>query len=477
MTPRTHKLLQRQLRKAFGSVDDAPAALAPLLALVDEAYRQADIDRAQLGWSLETMSAELVERNVELLRQLDEQRAMQRALERSRALLAEAHEIARLGSWDYDVLAERANWSPEVYRLYGAEPSEAPLTWESITAIVPAPEVALLRATFARTVATRAPFAFDHRFVLPCGEKRVVHLRGRAVTDASGAVVRLVGTAQDITEPKQLEERIAQSQRLEAVGQLAAGIAHEINTPVQYVGDNLRFIQDALVELLPAIDAGVESLAYYRDELPLSVSQALDGTARIAEIVRAVKAVAHPGDESKTVIDLNTIVETAIAVSRSEWRYVAEVQTDLDRTLPPLVCLAGEMHQVILNLLVNAAQAIAEAQRGAPGLGSQRTGCIRVRTRLVGDAIEIAIGDNGMGISEAIQARVFDPFFTTKPVGKGTGQGLALAHRVVTSHAGQITFTSVPGHGTEFTIRLPLAGDATDEPSALPSGTPAGAPR
>jgi PAS domain S-box-containing protein len=599
-----HKLLERQLRRVFGSSHAVPAGLDTLLNVVSAAYTQFDLDHELLARSLDTMSTELVERNAKLRGQLEEQREMQLELSesearfqafmnntpvlaalarptgelvfanrriiehfgpaagrrlmdvfpaaaaslaamqgddgtvlvytaqveetrvrpgaegkswlvykfpvpgatdadlmigiaalditerrqaeemlvRSRALLAEAHEIARLGSWDYDVKTETAHWSPELYRHYGATPNDRPLTWDTVAEIVPPADVAVLRSLFTDVSRTRESFAFDHRFVRADGEDRVVHLRGRPVCDRNGNVVRLVGTAQDITERKVLEERLAQGQRLEAVGQLAAGIAHEINTPVQYVGDNLRFVQEALVQLVPllqqlavwrerlcggtngtaaAVGAEIESAAraaeldYFLGELPSSVEHALDGTARIAEIVRAVKAVAHPGSETRTLADINDILETAIAVSRAEWKYVAELSTVLDRSLPPVMCLAAEMHQVFLNLLVNAAQAIGETHSTEPG-AIKPLGKITVSTRQAGELIEVSIADSGAGIPEHLRDRVFDPFFTTKPVGKGTGQGLALAHRVVSSHGGEIVFESERHRGTTFHIRMPL---------------------
>jgi PAS domain S-box-containing protein len=286
-------------------------------------------------------------------------------------------------------------------------------------------------------------------------------------------------TGADITERKTLEEQLHQSQKLEAIGQLAAGIAHEINTPAQYVGDNTRFLQDswpAVNEILDlCLRISEQSLAgsvapgtiaelaqctektdarYFCNEIPKAISQSLEGVARISKIVRAMKEFSHPGSESKSAVDVNHAIETTIAVARNEWKYVADVQTCFADDLPLVPCLAGEFNQVILNLLINAAHAIKDVV----GNGSAGKGTITITTKCEGDWVQVEIRDTGTGIPENIRARVFEPFFTTKEVGKGTGQGLALAHTaIVRRHGGKIWFDSEVGKGTTFYIRLPLA--------------------
>ena len=166
-----------------------------------------------------------------------------------------------------------------------------------------------------------------------------------------------------------------------------------------------------------------------------------------------MKEFSHPGPVEKMPVDINRAIESTILVSKNEWKYVAEVTTDLDRELPPVPCLAGEVNQVILNLIVNAAHAIADANKDSGGKGS-----IHISTRNCSECVEIRVRDTGCGIPKAIQSKVFDPFFTTKPVGKGTGQGLAIAHSVIVQkHNGTIQFESEPGSGTTFVIQLPLA--------------------
>ncbi len=298
----------------------------------------------------------------------------------------------------------------------------------------------------------------------------------------------ILGT--DITEINQLEIQLALAQKMESIGQLAAGIAHEINTPIQFISDNLRFLQEgftALEEVLKAAQvccvpdpAGPESdrlaslagaiqmgdLDYLSREIPQALAQSLEGAERVAKIVRAMKEFSHPGSEEKKLVDVNHALETTITVARNEWKYVAEVERRFDPTLPLVPGLPGELNQVFLNLLVNAAQAIGEIIR--PNSGERRR--ITVSTQGEAGWVEIRIADEGPGIPETIRHRIFEPFFTTKEVGKGTGQGLAIAHDVIVKkHGGHIAVQSKPGVGTSMIIRLPLdaaggsSGNSADE--------------
>jgi signal transduction histidine kinase len=195
------------------------------------------------------------------------------------------------------------------------------------------------------------------------------------------------------------------------------------------------------------------------EEVPRAIQQSLDGLARIATIVQAMKVFGHPGGEEQVPVNLNEALRNTLVVAQGEWKYVAEVETDLDPDLPPVLCSPGEMNQVLLNLVVNAAHAIAEKLGGAPG----EKGRITLSSRLQGPWVEIRVGDTGAGIPEGIREKIFLPFFTTKPVGKGTGQGLSIVHSVITKTGGSIDFESVVGQGACFIIRLPL-------PQANPKG-------
>lgn len=293
----------------------------------------------------------------------------------------------------------------------------------------------------------------------------------------------------EIAERKLLEGQLAQAQKLEAIGQLAAGIAHEINTPTQFIGDNVRFLQDAFQDLerlierytafsqaykdgtltethLHAVETLAEALdlAYLTEEVPQAIRQALEGVERVASIVQAMKDFSHPGAKEKIAIDLNKAIESTITVARNEWKYVAEMVTDFDPALPPVLCLPNEWNQVILNLIVNAAHAIADMV----ATGTQAKGRITIRTRQAGEWAEILISDTGTGIPEAVRGKIFDPFFTTKEVGKGTGQGLTIAYDVVVKkHGGTLTFVTAEGQGTTFCIRLPLTEPAPEAVDGL----------
>lgn len=235
-------------------------------------------------------------------------------------------------------------------------------------------------------------------------------------------------------------------QKLESVGQLAAGIAHEINTPTQFVGDNTRFLSDAFDDLMRLLD-DVEQLVeaaqktdidptlldaverartsadvdFLRQEVPKAIEQSLEGIQRVSKIVYAMKAFSHPDIAEKMATDLNAAIETTVTVARNEWKYVADVELELDPTLPAVTCCPGEINQVLLNLIVNAAHAIAE-KVGAKGADK---GKITIATKTDDDAVEVRVTDNGTGIPEEHHRRMFTPFFTTKAVGKGTGQGLS----------------------------------------------------
>ncbi|GAB4560358.1 MAG: hypothetical protein Kow0047_06900 [Anaerolineae bacterium] len=281
--------------------------------------------------------------------------------------------------------------------------------------------------------------------------------------------------AEDITERLALEEQLSQAQKLQAIGRLAAGIAHEINTPTQYVSDNLRFLRDAFQELsawltkVPQVatapihtggtSAGANGaepdLEFLLSEIPAAIEQSIEGLERVNQIVRAMKEFSHPGTEGKIAVDLNRAIESTVTIARNEWKYVADVELDLASDLPLVPCLVHDLNQAILNIIVNAAHAIEDVVKGN-GHGAKK-GKIHISTHKDGDWVEIRISDTGTGIPEEIRDKIFEPFFTTKGVGRGTGQGLAIAHHVVVEkHGGTLTFETELGKGTTFIIRLPL---------------------
>jgi two-component system, NtrC family, sensor kinase len=278
------------------------------------------------------------------------------------------------------------------------------------------------------------------------------------------------------------QAKLLQAQKLQAIGQLAAGIAHEVNTPTQYVTDNVTFLQrafDKLWRLLEAQDSLTEAaragtatdealgaitdarksikLDYLARQVPRAIEQSIEGLGQISSIVRAMKEFSHPSGAEKQPCDLHEVIESTTIVAKNEWKYVADLELDFDWSLPPVPLLRNEFSQVILNLLVNAAHAIADALPP----GSADKGKILVRTRPVGDKVEVSVSDTGSGITLAAQPHVFEPFFTTKPVGKGSGQGLAIAYSVITEkHGGSISFETEVGRGTTFVVSVPSAAGA-----------------
>ena len=353
----------------------------------------------------------------------------------------------------------------------------------------------LLARLPAAVVARSAAGVGEHTVLLPTAlGERAFKVVLSPVQDGSRQAPAVIGLFEDVTDALTAERELRQAQKLEAIGQLAAGIAHEINTPIQYVGDNVRFLGDACTDLtavleqaealrraaqagepvaepvraLAAVQAEVD-LPFLLAEIPTTVEQTLEGVERVATIVRAMREFSHPGTDDKTLVDINRALESTITVSRNEWKYVAEVATCLSEDLPLLNCLPGELNQVFLNILVNAAHAIADrTDHGRSGKG-----VITVSTRADDRWLEVRIADTGGGIPAAVQERVFDPFFTTKGVGKGTGQGLAIARSVVVDkHRGNLRFQTEPGQGTTFIIELPL-----HEPTPLPAQETPALPR
>ena len=278
----------------------------------------------------------------------------------------------------------------------------------------------------------------------------------------------------DVTNERVAEAQLTQSQKLEAIGQLAAGIAHEINTPTQYVGDNLHFLESgsnalkafyrtfeqdlARTESVETIRKRFEQLSKQADleflleEMPQALEQARDGVRRISDIVRAMRDFSHRDGDEPEPTDINVLVQDTVIVARNEWKYCARLKRDLMPELPMVPVYPGEIGQVVLNLIVNAAHAVRDRHGERTDLGE-----ITVSTRQDGHEVQIAITDNGVGIPREIRQRVFEPFFTTKKLGEGTGQGLAMAHRVIVErHRGSLTFDSKLGEGTTFSIRLPI---------------------
>lgn len=312
----------------------------------------------------------------------------------------------------------------------------------------------------------------DLRYVRKDGREGILAFTVSPIRHPDGTPAGCLWHGADVTDRLLLEAQLHQAQRLESIGQLAAGIAHEINTPMQFIGDNHRFLADAfasMTRLVQAMRAKAESLPqpereallaaeaeadlpWLLEEVPKALEQSHEGIARVGMIVKAMKEFSHPGSEDIVPVDLNHAIESTLVVSRNVWKYVSDLVKELDPALPPVPVQPGGFNQVVLNLVVNAAHAIEDRLAGAGGKGT-----ITVRTSATATHAVLSVSDTGCGIPDAIRQRIFDPFFTTKQVGRGTGQGLAIVRAEICERLrGEVAFESTVGAGTTFIVRIPL---------------------
>lgn len=471
------------LKKPFDTAEVCQMALA-----LTEKWRLGRAARMRLD-ELERL---VEKRTAALQTQIESRERMGEVLREREALMTAIVNTAADGIITFDEQGLIASANVTAGRLFGRPPEE--IVGQGVTRLIGGD---LTDDERLRLVAPSP----SHQEGRACRELRALRQGGGEFPSqwmisafSSAGVQRYTAIIRDLTEHKQMQVELAHAQKLESVGQLAAGIAHEINTPAQYVGDNLEFVRDAFRELQPVwtaldslmapgggtgpLDARAREAAaaaqaadwtYLIGEVPRAVDEAIEGVTRISTIVRAMKEFSHPGTDAKTLVDLPAAIETTVTVSRNEWKYVADVETSFDPNLPPVLGLPGELNQVFLNLIVNAAHAIGDVVAAAPGIKGKIT--ISARERF--DHVEVAISDTGGGIPETIRNKIFDPFFTTKEVGKGTGQGLAIARSVVVDkHGGEIDFESAVGEGTTFYIRLPLQNSAAPEESCAATSAP-----
>jgi len=301
------------------------------------------------------------------------------------------------------------------------------------------------------------------------------------VYNLNNQLINFVAVKRDITETmllnkqkEELQTQLLHAQKMESIGHLAAGIAHELNTPLQYVGDNVKFLQESFNDLInlskncasfmrnkelikndfSELRNSIENIDidFLESETPAAFKQTLEGIAHLSKIVKAMKEFSHPDVDYKVAADINRLIESTVTIARNEWKYVSVVELDLDGTLPVVNCLPGEFNQVVLNLIINASHAIEE-KYGKNNI----KGTIKISTKLKEQGVEIKVTDNGIGIPEEIKCKIYNPFFTTKEVGKGTGQGLAISHAIIVNkHNGSLVCESTEGEGASFIITLPL---------------------
>jgi len=416
---------------------------------------------AELQLSNESIGNDIRERNAELLRSREQYR-----------LIAET---TRAIPFELDLAQGRFTYiGPQAEKILGFPESSWKET-DFLDVLLPRDREAAAR----RQLEECAPGTSELLCSVVTADNRVIELRWTLSCEILRDHRFLRGLMIDVTEARRMVREMAQGQKLESVGRIAAGVAHEINTSVQFISDSVRFVRHALKDVptsladYRALAAGVLSgkdvlaaakkasdtdeaadVDYFLKNAPDALDRALEGISRVGSIVRSMTEFAHP-DSRQADVDVNRSIRTTLNMARNEYKNVAELVTDFGE-IPTVHCHAGDVNQVVLNLLLNAAHAIGDAVEGS---GSR--GRITVRTRLIGGFVEISIGDNGDGIPESVRSRIFEPFVTTKEVGRGTGQGLALSRGIVVEKLkGSLHFETETGKGTTFFIRLPVSDTA-----------------
>ncbi|MDP2795467.1 MAG: ATP-binding protein [Sulfurisoma sp.] len=481
-----HLLLERQIRKHLGDTGRTCACCGDFLDAVNAAYEQADTDRRMIERSLELMSRELNQRNDDLRQRLWEKEETERALRLNDVRLDKAQQVAKLGNWDWDMVRHAITWSDGLFNILGADAVTFIPTRDAFLEFAHPDDHEMVQRWFDHALAGEPEGTIDHRIVMPDGTVKHVLSQVEVEFDDGGRPLILFGTVLDITARKQIEEalqrekaeqavlikqleeahnQLLQSEKMASIGQLAAGVAHEINNPIGFVGANLGSLSkyvdqlfsvlaayETLREQLPAASpelARVEAaeraadLAYLREDIPSLLAESLDGIGRVRRIVQDLKDFSHVDSGEWQWADLHQGIDSTLNVANNEIKYKADVVKEYGQ-LPRVECLGSQINQVFLNLLVNAAHAIKER------------GVITIRTGAAGDEAWVEIADTGSGIPPENLTRIFDPFFTTKPIGTGTGLGLSLSYGIVQKHHGRIEVTSELGKGTTFRVTLPV---------------------
>jgi signal transduction histidine kinase/HAMP domain-containing protein len=390
-------------------------------------------------------------------------------IEETNRLKTDLENISVDGIFDWNLQSDKIVFSKRWSEIIGCAELELPDNGTAWLATFHPEDSALVLSTLHDYFSDDQPmFTVEFRMRSSGVSWKWILARGKLVKrNVDGTPLQVIGTLTDNSKTKALQAQLSQAQKLEAIGQLAAGVAHEINTPIQYIGDNLSALNENFADILAyrqalyaladdTLKQQLDMLAdkfdmdFMLEDSPKAIKQAQEGVERVAEIVKAMKTFSYvEQSQNRQLINLHEALNSALIISRNSYKYTAEIETDFSPEIDCIDCYASELNQVFLNLIINAVHAIEENQIGM--------GKIKIVTRKLGDIIEILFQDNGAGIPEEIQEKVFNLFFTTKIVGKGTGQGLSLAHSIIVDkHGGKLFFESSPGLGTIFHIQLPL---------------------
>jgi PAS domain S-box-containing protein len=370
-------------------------------------------------------------------------------LETSVRLLEETRRLARIGHWEWSARERTLVWSDELFRICGYSPGSVLPSMDLLLSLVHPEDRAAVAADFEAAFGGAGPSTAEYRLVTPSGEVRWIHARRESTRTATGEL-RALGTAQDISERKDLESKLVLSDRLASLGTLAGGVAHEINNPLGYVTANLDYVRGELERTDAVSSARVA-------ELKRAVGEARHGAERVRRIVRDLKTFARGDDETTGPVDVRRVLELCVNMAASELKLRARLVKDY-RAVPAVIASETRLGQVIVNLLVNAAQAIPE--------GAVDDNEIRLSTGVEAGQVIIEVRDTGSGIPREHLDKIFNPFFTTKPIGAGTGLGLSICHGIVRSFGGNITVDSEVGRGTCFRVALPRSNEPIPESAA-----------
>jgi two-component system NtrC family sensor kinase len=456
--PNEHRLLV--LKKPFDVVEVCQLA---------SAFSQKWHSEQTTRLTLHNLEEKVDARTSEMRHELEERRRVEEALRSSESEFAAIFETASDGIVIVDEYGDIVRCNSAVRKLTGKTVEE--LTGISFVSLLEGPGKDQFREVMNNIALVPAQEfelrSSDGKLKPICMSTSEFHVADHR---------RFTVTLRDMTEQKQMQRELTQAQKLESIGQLAAGIAHEINTPMQCVSGNVEFLRNCYQKLFAVLDNYQEYLEgpelswierketmdrlkmechydHIRDQAPPAIEEAADAVKKVIEIVRAMKAMSHPGTQEKVMTDVNELIRGATTISRNRWKYAAELTLELEPGLPDILALPAELNQVMLNLIVNAADAVLEKVEK----GESSQGRITIRTRKHKEGVLIEVEDSGTGIPESIKQKIFDPFFTTKEVGKGTGQGLAITYdAVVKKHGGSISADSIAGEGSTFSVWLPI---------------------
>jgi PAS domain S-box-containing protein len=428
--------------------------------------------QAKLEAMKETIEQTVAERTLELRREIAERKGAEASLQNSQAQLAQAQQIARLGSWDWEIAENRLTWSEETGRLYGLAPEDFGSPMDLLLRRVHPEDAKGTSEELAEAIRARKPFDCRHRILLPDGTERLMHARAELVLDQKGKPMRMIGTVQDVTESKRAEdalrsseEKLRQSQKMEAVGRLAGGVAHDFNNLLTVIGGYCDLLLQRIAE---------------KDPLRQNAEEIRNASERAAGLTRQLLAFSRKQVLQPRVLELNQVVASMDKMLRRLIGEDVDLRTVFDPLLGKVKADPGQIEQVILNMAVNARDAMLRGGkltiRTANVALDQRT-TFRNRGLEVGEYVMLSISDTGVGMTPEVKAHLFEPFFTTKGVNKGTGLGLATCYGIVTQSGGDIRVYSELNFGTTFKIYLPRVDQPIEENNGkdstgdLPSGT------